>query len=246
MTVTSTDRLKTQPGEILQGVTVTIPYLWLLETDLSVVVTNTATNALVETWVLDTDFTTTGARTTTGSISTLTLVAAGNTLNIIRITASTQPEEFVENDNFASSKHQDQMDRATLIIQEVSDDLSRAMAISSSVASTINQLITPILPDTQPEGFGIIWNAGETFDNTSYNLKTVADAGASSSTDQSAAAAAASATAASEAAAAAENAAAVVAPFEVTFLPVKNSHPARATKHTIKTKNFFMVYLSLN
>ena len=72
-----------------------------------------------------------------GNVTMLTAPATGETLSISRDLPNTQTTDYVEGDAFPAESHEDALDKLTLIVQEMQEELSRAVKIPLSDSSDI-------------------------------------------------------------------------------------------------------------
>lgn len=94
----------------------TIPYYFLLNSDISAMVAGT--DGAVTELINGTDFSVTGAGISTGGVATFTTAyAAGNVLLIYRTPPATQEKKYYENGKFPAKSHEDALDKLTMLIQ---------------------------------------------------------------------------------------------------------------------------------
>jgi lysophospholipase L1-like esterase len=111
------------------GVTVSfpVPFYWLVDTDLQVTFKPVATGT-PRTLVLNSDYTLSGAGNSSGG--TLTLLASnvsGDQLYIERNIAFVQLTSYPSNSNFPASSHEKALDRDTMGLQQLGNELSRTL-----------------------------------------------------------------------------------------------------------------------
>lgn len=108
------------------------PFKIFADTDLVVILRNTATS--VETvQVLNSDYTVTGAGNVAGGNVLFTVApASGNTVFIRRELPLTQETDFVPNDPFPADAHEDALDKLTMLVQQGSIDTDRAILFPQS------------------------------------------------------------------------------------------------------------------
>lgn len=95
----------------------TIPYYFLLNSDISAMVAGT--DGTVTELINGTDFSVTGAGISTGGVATFTAAyAAGNVLLIYRNPPATQETKYYENGKFPAKSHEDALDKLTMLIQD--------------------------------------------------------------------------------------------------------------------------------
>jgi hypothetical protein len=108
----------------------TVPFYFLDNTHLQVVVTSSA--GVDSTKVLTTDYTVSGAGNPAGgSITMLTPPAAGETLTIIRNIAITQTTDLVDNDPLPAEVLETSLDKAAMIDQQLAEKMDRALIMSA-------------------------------------------------------------------------------------------------------------------
>lgn len=108
------------------------PFKIFADSDLVVILRNTATS--VETvQVLNSTYTVTGAGNNTGgNVVFGTAPAVGNTVFIRRELPKTQETDFVPNDPFPAEAHENALDKLTMLVQQTSVDTDRAILFPKS------------------------------------------------------------------------------------------------------------------
>ncbi|MEN4830056.1 phage tail fiber protein [Pantoea vagans] len=97
--------------------TFTIPFYFLLNSDISVMIANSAGS--ISEPVNGTDFTVTGAGDSGGGALTFgTVAASGKTILIYRNPPVTQETKYYENGKFPAASHEAALDKLTMLIQE--------------------------------------------------------------------------------------------------------------------------------
>jgi len=97
--------------------TFTIPFYFLLNSDISVMIANSAGS--ISEPVNGTDYTVTGAGDSGGGLLTFgTVSASGNTILIYRNPPVTQETKYYENGKFPAASHEAALDKLTMLIQE--------------------------------------------------------------------------------------------------------------------------------
>jgi len=155
-TVATSDR-KTEPLSC-NGVTTAFPFSFPIinETHLKVIVTSAL--GVETTLYLGTDYTVSHSGTDFASGGTVTILStcvSGKTITIKRITPVTQSADYVENQYFSQNVLESNLDKLTMVTQELAEDVSRAPKLAET--STLNI----ILPNPSPDGY-IGWNAAAT------------------------------------------------------------------------------------
>ena len=142
MTVsTLTSRVQFSPN----GVSVLFPvsFKFLDETDLVVILTDA--NGVDSTLTYLTDYTVAGAGDESGgSITTIATYATGTKLTIYRDLDATQNTDYVANDSFPAETHEDALDKLTMLIQELEDELGRTIQFPASEALATNNILPEI------------------------------------------------------------------------------------------------------
>jgi len=115
-----------------------------------------------------THYTVAGAGNPAGG--TVTMVAApatGETLTIIRDVALTQGTDYVENSSFPADSHEDALDRAMMVSQQLQEQINRAI-----IASPESQAVVT-MPSPEAKK-GLVWNdAGTDLVNTTDALNDI-------------------------------------------------------------------------
>jgi len=139
MTISTTDNRKQYLGN---GVTTvfSFPYRFFDDTDVVVSLVNNATGvATVQT--LTTDYTLTGAGGPSGgNVTMVTAPTSTETLVIYRSVPMTQETDYITGDPFPAETHETALDRATVLIQQLQDQVNRAVRVSSDVATAVAAL----------------------------------------------------------------------------------------------------------
>jgi len=126
-------------------VSFSIPFLFLVDGDITATLRDA--NGVETTWALNTQYTLAGAGDAAGG--TLTVKTSptdytpvgGETLVIRRIVAETQGTDYPEGGAFPASAHEDALDRLTMLVQQKSEELARALLFpTSDAAASIDEL----------------------------------------------------------------------------------------------------------
>ena len=64
-----------------------------------------------------------------GTVTMVTAPASGTTLVLLRNTALTQETDYVANDPFPAETHEDALDKLTMQVQEVQEELGRSFKV---------------------------------------------------------------------------------------------------------------------
>lgn len=164
MTVNTTTSRADYTGN---GVTTafTVPFYFLDNTHLTVLRTVIATGVST-TLVLGTDYTVTGAGVPAGGTVTCTVApTAAQKISILRNVPFTQLTDYVPNDPFPAESHERALDQLTMLAQQVTENVSRAITLPAATTG-----ISTNLPTAQPLqllGFNAAGNALTTYDPTS-------------------------------------------------------------------------------
>ncbi|MFT4271808.1 MAG: phage tail fiber protein [Pantoea sp.] len=115
MTVSSTQNFVEYSGDG-STVTFTIPFYFLLNSDISIQVLDASGN--ISDLVYGTNFDVTGAGASGGGTATLgTVYASGNTILIYRNPPETQETAYYENGKFPAKSHEKALDKLTMLLQ---------------------------------------------------------------------------------------------------------------------------------
>lgn len=131
MTVVTTTSRADYTGN---GVTTafTVPFYFLDNTHLSVLKTVIATGVST-TQILGSNYTVTGAGVPAGGTVTMTVApTALEKISILRSVPLTQDTDYVENDPFPAASHERALDKLTMEIQQVTENLARTVTIPAS------------------------------------------------------------------------------------------------------------------
>ena len=71
-----------------------------------------------------------------GTVTFVTAPASGETVVLIRDTSQVQSTDYVENDPFASTDHENALDRLTMISQEMQEEMERSFKVSKTTSIT--------------------------------------------------------------------------------------------------------------
>jgi len=189
------------------------PYYFLANADLVVILRNELT--FVETiLILNTDYTLTGAGIQAGgAVTTMTAYSSDYTISIYRNPVETQTLDLVENDPLPAESLEKAFDKLTMIMQYISDLVTRSVKLSAGYPANTFDLTLP--PDLEPNTVFIVNPGGDGLSSgptaadiqnaQTYAANAGASAGAAaasaSASSASASSSAASATAASNSAA---------------------------------------------
>jgi len=167
MTVSSTTVKNSYSGN---GSTTQFAYTFKIfaDSDLEVIIRTDSTGAeTVKT--LTTHYTVAGAGDASGGSITFTsgnIPASGETVVIIREVPQTQAIDYIANDPFPAESHEEGLDRATMTIQQMQEELNRSFKVSAT-----NSITTPEFTDDAASRASKALG----FDETGQILTTVAD-----------------------------------------------------------------------
>jgi hypothetical protein len=140
MTVSTTSISKSTSGN---GSATSFPYDYkILEaSDLQVII-RSATGA--ETIKATSTYTVTGVGADSGTIvfNNSNIPASGETVVVTRNVLQTQAIDYIANDPFPAETHEEGLDRATMVIQQVSGDADRSIKISKTNTMTSTEFTT--------------------------------------------------------------------------------------------------------
>jgi len=119
-------------------------FRFLQNGDLKVILTVDATG--VETIQTEiTNYTVTGAGLDAGgTVTMLVAPASGETLTIKRDIALTQTTDYVENDAFPAESHEQALDKLTMLVQQLQEELDRSIKLSEAQTSSGLTLPVPV------------------------------------------------------------------------------------------------------
>lgn len=190
MTITSTTTKVIHNGN---GATTVFPWSFLIpaQADLQVILTSAAGVETVQT--VTTHYTVTGLGDDNGgSVTMLTAPVTGEKLTIRRLTAQTQETDLTTGAAFYAEDHEAVFDKLTMMIQEVQEQLDRAVKVDLSSGEDPDDLIDQLDADVASASASA--SAAAT---SATNASTSATNAANSSTAAAASAAAAALSAAS-------------------------------------------------
>ena len=161
MTISSTANRVSYTGN---GVTTAFayPYLFTADSDLVVIETISATG-VETTKALTTDYTVTGADNPNGgTVTAVTAPASTVTWTIFRDPPQTQKMDLVENDPLPAEVLEGALDKLTMLLQRVTDKLTRMPQLQETTAVTPLPLV---FPEPGASGDVLGWNAGGALTN---------------------------------------------------------------------------------
>lgn len=133
------------------AVSFAVTFKYLLRSDIVVTLIVDATG--VETvQILNTDYTLT-APADTGTVVMTVAPASGETLVIERIVPFTQTTNYVENDSFPAESHEEALDKATMLVQQVQSLVDRTPQL------TIATLLAGLSIEEPVADKGLVYNA---------------------------------------------------------------------------------------
>lgn len=110
-----------------------VDFRFLEDSHLQVIRTSAA--GVATTLTLTTDYTVTGAGGTSGEVTLVAALAVGETLTVLRSVPATQETDYVQNDAFPAESHERALDKLTMIAQQQSEILSRAITVPTGESS---------------------------------------------------------------------------------------------------------------
>lgn len=170
MTVSSETLARVQYNGNGSTTVFSVPFVFSTSADLEVYITVVSTG--VETLkTLTTHYIVTGGGGTsapaTGSITFGTAPASGERVTILRSLANKQTVDYVENDAFPAQSHELALDRLTLQVQDLKENLSRAIVFTAGSTPTDISVGSPVA------GSVLVWDDTATVIET-VSLDTVA------------------------------------------------------------------------
>lgn len=142
MTISTTQNRVSYNGN---GVTTefAFPYRFLANEDLLVILVETDGTEVTQ--VLDTDYTVTGVGTdSSGEVTMIVTPAVGERLVILRQVALTQETDYIEGDPFPAESHETALDKVTMGLQQMQEQIGRTLLLSPAVQSGVdNSLPNP-------------------------------------------------------------------------------------------------------
>ena len=148
MTISSEESPRIQyAGPISAGTTLSFPYSYIDKSQVKAQISDE------DVWALDVDYS-----VGTESITTISTVAAGETLTLYRRTVLDQQASFPQNAKFNSEKINDALDKLTMQQQEQQEALGRSVKFSLDVDTSITDVTIP----APVAGKTLKWNDAET------------------------------------------------------------------------------------
>lgn len=137
MTVSSTTSKASYSGNGSTTV-FTVPFYFLEAADLQVILRSGATETVQ---TLTTNYTVAGAGVTSGgTVTMLVAPAAGTTLTILRNIEATQETDLVPNDRLPAESLETALDKATMLIQQLDEEVGRSLKFPASDTTASAQL----------------------------------------------------------------------------------------------------------
>jgi hypothetical protein len=128
-----------------------VEFRFLDQTHLRVIKTSTA--GVNSDLVLTTDYSVAGVGNPTGSVTLTAPLALGENLTIVRNVPATQEANYVQNDAFPAESHEDALDKATMLIQQLQERVASALALPPTASGVNTELPVP------QANFLIGWNS---------------------------------------------------------------------------------------
>ena len=147
MTISTTTTARVQYNGNGSTTAFSVPFVFSTSADLKVYKTVVATG--VETLqTLTTHYTVSGGGGTgspaTGTVTFLSAPASGERVTILRSVPNLQGVDYVENDAFPAQSHELALDKLTLQLQDVKENLTRAILFTPGSTSTNISIGTPV------------------------------------------------------------------------------------------------------
>lgn len=174
MTISSTTNRVSFAGNSSTTV-FSFPYYFLANADL-VVISKNDTTGVETTKTITTDYTVTGAGVPAGgSVTMLSAPATGTTLVIYRDPAKVQDLDLVENDPMPAEEIEERLDKLTMIVQRLQDQIDRAITLTNGYSGTFTNLKLPALIEASKllrinsgaTGFDLVDSESASFDSGS-------------------------------------------------------------------------------
>lgn len=176
MTVTST---LTRKDYTLDGVVLTYPYDFKIFSATDLEVKKLSLAGIETTLTLTTDYSVTGAGTENGgNVVLVSAGTSGETLVIRRNIPLTQPTSFRNQRDFFAERHEDAYDRATMQIQQQTEESNRAilLPVTFTGSTSIVDLIPGYALGIAADGLSVVCvpntGADQTADLANYALST--------------------------------------------------------------------------
>jgi len=136
MTISSTTVKNSYSGD---GSTTTFNYTFKIfaDSDLQVIIRSSTATETVKT--ITTHYTVTGAGSASGGTVVFTagnIPASGETVVLRRAVPQTQAIDYIANDPFPAESHEEGLDRATMTLQQVQEELDRSIKLSRTNTMT--------------------------------------------------------------------------------------------------------------
>ncbi len=141
MTISTTTRRVSYAGDA-STVTFAVPFAFFLVTDLRAYKRNSAGS---ETALTISSYT--GGNGSTGTVTLSAAVGTGNTLFIERETPKTQETDYTPNDPFPAQTHERALDKLTMLVQDIAEDVGRAIVAPPSDNMALISLELPKAAD---------------------------------------------------------------------------------------------------
>jgi hypothetical protein len=140
MTVPSSTSRDQQAGN---GTTTafTIPFRILDQTHLRVLFTIAGVTTEK---TLTTDYTVSGVGDAAATVTFLVAPSSSTTITFLRDVPATQETDYVPNDPFPAESHEQALDKLTMLVQQLREEVARAITIPATVSGVDTELPTPV------------------------------------------------------------------------------------------------------
>lgn len=123
-----------------------IPFYFIANADIVAVLVSAL--GVEDTLTLTTDYTLTGAGNPSGgTLTTLTAPATGETLVIKRSPSQVQETVYVENDPFPAKAHEMGLDRLTMMVQDLQEQVDRTVKVGLGATTDPDALLAELAAD---------------------------------------------------------------------------------------------------
>lgn len=136
------------------GAQVVFPYTFLIFDAAHLLVVHRDAAGAETVLTLTTDYTVSGVgEPSGGDVTTVATYASGETLTIVRDVPETQTADYIENDIFPAEVHEQALDKVTMMVQQLSEQVERALRVSVVDVSPDIEIPNAILRANRLLGF---------------------------------------------------------------------------------------------
>lgn len=148
------------------SVSYSVPYYFLADSHLKVVLTEKATGVEDDPLVLDTDYAVTGAGDMMGGgfVTPVAVVPVTHTITIIREPDLLQSTDYLRRDTFPAESHEMALDKLTMAVQRAFDRIARCVQVSDTGSLPPADLIQSVLDATAAAEAAAVQAAAEVVD----------------------------------------------------------------------------------